>query len=69
MPRKCATGPQYGWPPDPYSPNVLRYINEGIDDWKNIKSVKEHDEKSGLKPIQDENGNVMMHHWSSEKGI
>ena len=40
-----------------------------MDDWKNVKSVKEHDEKSGLKPIQDENGNVMMHHWSSEKGI
>ena len=69
MPRKCATGPQYGWQPDPHSPDVLRYINEGVDDWKNVKSVKEHDEKSGLKPIQDKNGNVMMHHWSSKKGI
>ena len=69
MPRVCATGPHQGWPPDPYSPNVLRYINDGIDDWKNIKSAKEHDEKSGLKPIPDKDGNVLMHHWSNNKRI
>jgi hypothetical protein len=69
MPRVCATGPHQGWQPDPHSPDVLGYINDGIDDWKNIKSAKEHDEKSGRKPIPDEDGNIIMHHWSNTPGL
>jgi len=32
MPRQCATGPQYGAMPDPWSPAVRKYINDGLDD-------------------------------------
>jgi len=32
MPKQCATGPQYGAMPDPWSPAVLKYINDGLDD-------------------------------------
>jgi len=32
MPKQCATGPQYGAMPDPWSPAVRKYINEGLDD-------------------------------------
>jgi len=32
MPRKCATGPHQGWQPDPYSPRIKKYINDGLDD-------------------------------------
>ena len=32
MPRQCATGPQQGFMPDPWSPAVRKYINDGLDD-------------------------------------
>ena len=32
MPRRCAEGPQYGWQPDPHSPSVVNYINQGLDE-------------------------------------
>ena len=32
MPKVCATGPQQGFMPDPWSPSVRQYINEGLDD-------------------------------------
>ena len=32
MPRVCATGPHQGWQPDPHSPAVKKYINDGLDD-------------------------------------
>ena len=31
MPRRCAEGPQQGWQPDPHSPSVVNYINQGLD--------------------------------------
>ena len=38
MPRQCATGPQYGAMPDPWSPAVRKYINDGLDDETLAKS-------------------------------
>ena len=32
MPRRCAEGPQQGWQPDPHSPSVVNYINQGLDE-------------------------------------
>ena len=32
MPRKCATGPHQGWQPDPHSPRIKKYINDGLDE-------------------------------------
>jgi len=32
MPKVCATGPQQGFMPDPWSPAVRKYINDGLDD-------------------------------------
>ena len=31
MPRRCAEGLQQGWQPDPHSPSVVNYINQGLD--------------------------------------
>jgi hypothetical protein len=68
MPRKCAMGPFNGFLP---GGTILPAagIEDAMDHWEGVKSVDEINQQQGLKPIQDEDGNIIMHHWSNQKGI
>jgi len=51
--------------------NVLsaKGIDDAMDDWEGVKSAEEINNREGLKPIPDEDGNITMHHYSNNSGI
>lgn len=69
MPRECAMGPGNGFlPGGTLAASSFKGIDNAIDDWEK-KTSGEFVRESGLLPIPDEDGNVLMHHWSNNKGI
>jgi len=68
VPRKCAMGPFNGFQ---LEGNILsaKGIDDAMDDWEGVKSAEEINNREGLKPIPDEDGNVIMHHYSNAKGL
>jgi hypothetical protein len=48
MPRQCATGPQQGFMPEPWSPTVRKYINDGLDDDTLGRTIKPRPTPSSL---------------------
>ena len=51
--------------------NILsaKGIDDAMDDWEGVNSAEEINNREGFKPIPDEDGNVVMHHYSNVKGL
>ena len=73
MPRKCATGPQYGFSNLEAKHARIIFSQDDIE-----RKLDHHDRefsaefgtaRDGRKPIPDEDGNIVMHHWSGENGL
>lgn len=73
MPRKCATGPQYGFSNLEAKHARIIFsqddIERELDHYDKPLSAKYVESRDGRKPIPDEDGNIVMHHWSGENGL
>ena len=73
MPRKCATGPQYGFSNLEAKHARIIFsqddIERELDHYDKVLSAEFITARDGRKPIPDEDGNIVMHHWSGQEGL
>ena len=48
---------------------MAKGIEDGLDHWEGVRSAKERNEETGSKPIPNEDGNVVMTHYSNTRGL
>jgi hypothetical protein len=69
MPRKCATGPHQGWQPDPHSPAVKKYINDGLDDAEKKLFHAQSNKSTGEIEYRESNTASALEELSRQPGL
>jgi len=73
MPRKCGMGPSNGFSnlEAKHARTIFSQddIERGLDHYDKVLSAEFITARDGRKPIPDEDGNIVMHHWSGENGL